>query len=154
MPDQPLGLKSTDKSHLDTIYESIRKALAIVAEQLNLKIRYVPFENWQIGTEPPWDLTPRATGILVESPREDLRFMFFSKQGISLPDLNGKIKFALDQSNFDPQEINQMIWDQSVIWPMTHFSIGYFVPKNTALDLDKINLSLPPTDFQWLGWKE
>lgn len=95
------------------------------------------------------DLAARGTGILVVDPDDDIRFMFLSKEGIKLPDVDGRILKALAQRPLDPQEVNQLMWEQAVIWPVVHYASGLWC-KHGEFDLSQVNLILPPTEFQWI----
>jgi hypothetical protein len=90
-----------------------------------------------------------ATGILIEEPMQDVRFMFFSKEGIRLPDEDGSIRDELEKQIPDLQIINKLLWDQAIIWPVTHYAAGLWAKP--GIDFSLINLIIPPTDFQWLG---
>lgn len=101
--------------------------------------------------ETTWDITRYTTGILASDPVADVRFMFKSKEGILLPDETGEILKELDKENVDIQKVNELLWDQALIWPVTHYSSGLWARPD--LDFSEINLVLPPTSFQWIGWK-
>lgn len=154
IPKLNFGLKSESNRNRYTLNESIHLATVELVKGYQLELEELDLDDLRVGEEPPIDLDFRITGILVEQPREDLKFMFLSKQGINLPDTDGRITAELQKEDFDPQKINELIWDQAVVWPMMHFSQGIWVRKDSNLDLSLINLTLPPTDFQWLGWKE
>ena len=97
------------------------------------------------------DMYMLATGILIEDPMHDVQFMFFSQEGIRLPDADGSIHAELKNQNPDIQKINQLLWDQAIIWPITHYASGFW--STNEIDFSLINTVLPPTDFQWLGLK-
>lgn len=97
------------------------------------------------------DMDTLVTGILASDPIEDVKFMFRSKEGILLPDETGEILTELDKSPVDLQKVNQLLWDQGLIWPVTHYASGLWARPD--LDFSQINLVLPPTSFQWIGWK-
>ena len=75
-----------------------------------------------------------------------------TKEGILLPDESGEILKELDKETLDIQKINELLWDQGLIWPVTHYSSGLWTRPD--LDFSEINLVLPPTSFQWIGWKD
>jgi hypothetical protein len=117
----------------------------------------LPYEELLMESDPKTlsfsaDVAARGTGILVEDPRQDIRFMFLSKEGIKLPDTDGRIFRELESETFDPQKINALLWEQAVIWPLCHYASGLWVKKD-EFDFSEINLILPPTDFQWIGFK-
>jgi len=104
------------------------------------------------------DATPRLidisggfSGILVEDPDSDIRFMFQSKEGIRLPDLDGRISKELERTKIDVNAVNRLIWDQALIWPIGHFSYGLWV--KSKYDLSRLNLVLPPTQLSLIGYK-
>jgi hypothetical protein len=97
------------------------------------------------------DIYMLGTGILIEDPLHDVNFMFKAKEGIQLPDSSGIILKELNKTHPDLQLINQEIWNQAIIWPITHYASGFWA--KSTVDLSLINNSLPPTDFNWVGWK-
>jgi hypothetical protein len=97
------------------------------------------------------DIYMLGTGILIEDPLHDVNFMFKAKEGIQLPDSSGIIIKELNKPHPDLQLINQEIWNQAIIWPITHYASGFWA--KSTVDLSLINNSLPPTDFNWVGWK-
>ncbi len=94
------------------------------------------------------DLCGIHTGVHVEEPDDDIRFMFRSSKGIRLPDIDGSISPLLE-GKIDIQKVNQKLWDQAVIWPIANFSNGLLY--KSFIDISKINLLQPPVDFNWLG---
>lgn len=100
-----------------------------------------------------FDLIVKGTGIDVLDPIEDIRFMFLSKQGIKLPDSNGDIVKELKNEVPNVQKINQSLWDQAIIWPLRHYSTGFWVKKNTRLDFSQANVDSMAIDFQFINWK-
>jgi hypothetical protein len=90
-----------------------------------------------------------STGILLEEPMHDIKFMFFSKEGVRLPDETGVIVAELKSDHPDIQRINHELWEQAIIWPVTHYASGFWSKGRT--DFSLINLLLPPSDFHWLG---
>jgi hypothetical protein len=96
------------------------------------------------------DIVIIGSGILVESPVDDLKFMFLSKEGIKMPDSTGEIKNHLSSGHVDPNYVNQKIWDQSIILPLQHYSRGLWVNKE-VVDFSQINSVLPPTDLGLVG---
>lgn len=100
-----------------------------------------------------FDLQYLGTGIEVNDPNGDIEFMFLSKHGINLPDSSGKILGMLANKKFEVQDINSEIWNQAIIWPIRHYSQGFWVKKKSNIDLSSLNLSMDPIDFQFLSWK-
>jgi hypothetical protein len=96
------------------------------------------------------DAIIRITGILVEDPDADIRFMVNSKEGIRLPDPTGNLKRIVNRAQFSPQEVNDQLWNDAIVWPLNHLSFGLWA-KNGSFDLSQVNVSLPPTDLSWIG---
>jgi hypothetical protein len=90
-----------------------------------------------------------VTGILIDDPVDDARFMFKSKEGIRIPDETGEIIAELDRPKPDLQKVNQLIWEQALIWPIAQFSSGVWVKE--GIDYSKIRIDLPPTQISWIG---
>lgn len=97
------------------------------------------------------DFVPMVTGILVDSPKEDINFMFKSKMGINLPDTTGEINRYIEKQNYSIDHIEKLLHEQAVIWPVAHFSIGLYHSEN--IDFSKSNMIQPPIDFNWVGIK-
>ncbi len=100
-------------------------------------------------TARPQDLFTMVTGILIDDPVDDARFMFKSKEGIRIPDETGEIIAELDRPKPDLQKVNQLIWEQALIWPIAQFSSGVWVKE--GIDYSKIRIDLPPTQISWIG---
>ncbi|MGZ3796456.1 MAG: hypothetical protein ACXVB1_08830, partial [Pseudobdellovibrionaceae bacterium] len=99
-----------------------------------------------------YDMEMLLTGILVENPYEDIQFMFQSKEGIQLPDTDGSITTLLRDVETNLPKINEKLWDQARIIPLTHYSSGLWFKKN-QFDVKDLNHTLPPTNFQFIGFK-
>lgn len=95
------------------------------------------------------DLAMISTEIVIDSPNHDIRFMIESKEGIRLPDVDGRIHKEISKQNFHPQIINELLWDQAVIWPVSHYATGLWCNDN--VDMSMLNHNLPPTDLAWMG---
>ncbi len=149
LPDYPLKSK---------VSIATANSLETTASEMGLKIKKMPISMQSLmdqivhkKTNTTWDITGYTTGILASAPIDDVRFMFKSKEGIALPDESGNVLSELDQDNVDLQKINEFLWEQGLIWPITHYSSGLWA--RPELDFSQINLVLPPTSFQWVGWK-
>jgi hypothetical protein len=123
--------------------------LSVKQTSINLETLFDEIEKQSKSTT--WDIVRYGTGILASDPIDDVKFMFQSKEGILLPDETGEIAKELDKNPIDLQKINQLLWNDGIIWPVTHYSSGLWARPD--LDFSQINLVLPPTSFQWLGWK-
>lgn len=92
-----------------------------------------------------------STSILLESPREELKFIFESKEGIRLPDPTNKIKNMLAKEFIRIDLIENQLNEDSIVWPVTHFANGIWVKKSLNLNFTFINTIHPPTDFSWIS---
>lgn len=101
------------------------------------------------GNSIEFDLFNMGSYVTVEKPYEDIRFMFLSKEGIKLPDETGEIIAEIKNESFSLQKVNKLIWDQALVWPIAHFSYGFW--GNNRLDFTNLNLVTPMIDFNWIG---
>ncbi len=99
------------------------------------------------------DISISGTGIESDDYLETLRFMFLSKEGIDLPDSTGVIKKELLKTSPDVNIINKEIWDQAIVWPIRHYSSGYWFNNKSELDYSDLNIDSAAIDFQFLKWK-
>ncbi len=97
-----------------------------------------------------FDILTMSTGVQLEKPHEDIRFMVRSDRGIRLPDLDGSLGEIVSK-DFQVEDVNKKIWEQALVWPITHFSKGYIHKKH--VDISNITLLYPPVDFNWIGEK-
>lgn len=95
------------------------------------------------------DVAYGATEVTLENPRFSVRFMFLSKEGIRLPDPGGHVARVLAREEFDLQEINEILWDDAVIWPVSHFGWGTWAKPD--VDLGRCNQGLIWPALQWAG---
>ncbi len=105
-----------------------------------------------VGFNANVDIQPRMTGIRIDYPYRDVRFMFLSKEGIKLPDADGSIHKLLNLEPLDLSQINLKLWEQAIIWPVSHVDYGVWYDPN-KYDLKQLNTSLPPLELQWIGVK-
>ena len=96
------------------------------------------------------DLVGIVTGVLVKNPHSDIRFMFLSKEGIRLPDPTAQIRKLVGEDNFNPQDVNEQLLKDGLIWPINHPTRGTWV-RDDVVDVSQINSTLPPIDFSWVG---
>jgi MarR-like DNA-binding transcriptional regulator SgrR of sgrS sRNA len=97
------------------------------------------------------DIFIKTTSILIEDPDADIRFMFQSKEGIRLPDTTGEIEKELREPKLNVQRINELLWEQAVIWPIGHYAKGIWA--KSEIDFSMVNTLLPPTDLSLIGYK-
>jgi hypothetical protein len=97
------------------------------------------------------DLVKITTGVLVEDPWDDVRFMFQSTEGIRLPDPTGTAKRHLGSQKFSLDSVNEILWEDGIIWPIEHPTSGIWTKGN--IDTSNISLTQTPTDWAFLGWK-
>lgn len=97
------------------------------------------------------DVVTTSTGILVDNPIEDIRFMFLSKHGIQLPDETGEIIEELNKTHMSIQRINELLWEQAIIWPLGHSTRGLWIKQDAGIDIRQYNSLNPPIDFAWIG---
>ena len=155
----PRAVKFAHAQIPNPLFKAFNEAAPNAIEKLDLipdKIE-VPFATFmkeydQALSNYMADIYMLATGILIEDPMDDVRFMFLSREGIRLPDTDGSIHAELQRPAPDLQRINALLWDQAVVWPIMHYASGFWAKE--TIDFSLINLVLPPTDFQWLGWKQ
>lgn len=98
------------------------------------------------------DLLAMGTGILIEKPEDDVRYMFLSKEGIRLPDETGEIYSLLEEKKLNLQKINELLFEQAIIWPLTHFADGVLAKDH--IDVSMLNTIHPPIDFAFIGLKK
>lgn len=140
------------------IFEAIRSNISTTANARRIQMNEIDFsyDVLQQQLSPELDQFAADVGIMlsdieVKDPNADIRFMFLSKEGIRLPDVTGDIHRELEKPDFSAQRINQLLWDQAVIFPLGHFSFGVWA--SDRYDLSLLNTVEPPIEFQWIGWK-
>lgn len=128
-------------------------AFNVFCKKINAIPSIVEYPDKEEEEKNVFDIQFLGTGIVIDSPRDDIKFMFQSKQGINLPDDDGSINRKLLNDNFDFQEINSLIWEQGIIWPIRHYSMGFWIKNSSLINLTEMNLSMQPIDFQFLKKK-
>ena len=146
--------KSPHMINMLSYSEAFSKVMSILESKYQMTITLVPMNLSNFGDVKSrssfFDMEMLLTGVRVSAPADDVRFMFKSKEGIQLLDRDGTIEPLLNNTGENLNLINQKIWDQAMIIPLTHFSSGLWV-KGDVLDMEDLNLSLPPTNFQFIG---
>lgn len=151
--DTSIYQSSLPFSFVPQILNSLSKAFG--GEHGNPVIKKVPgstFDSYRQPKNPEdgIDLVFSITGILIEDPDADIRFMIQSKEGIQLPDPTGRLHEIVSAKRFSPQDVNQQVWDDAIVWPLFHMSLGLWARKE-MFNFEHLNASLPPTDVSWIG---
>lgn len=119
--------------------------------KISKKDHRIIIESFDYNQDVEFDLSPLLTGITIFNPDSDIRFMFLSKEGIRLPDETGEIIEELKKEKFSYQRINELLWEQAIIWPLGHFAAGFWAKSD--IDFSQLNNAIPPIEFQWIGSK-
>jgi hypothetical protein len=129
------------------------EAMAQAAIKLGMEVQYVPFELAMAATNHDphaatydYDISVNGTGILIEQPEDDMRFMIQSKQGIRLPDPTGRLHSLTSQKQFTAHEMNEILWDDALVWPIAHSASGIWMDE-TKVDYSLLNSIQPPTEI-------
>jgi hypothetical protein len=144
------GYKSERNQLKLTPQEAFYSAMTEIGRLNKIKVTTIPGAA-KLSQSKPVDLRFRMTAILVDSPKSDISFMFNSEHGIKLPDQNGSIRKYIKDDNFSVQLVNEMLWDQAIIWPIGHMALGVWI-KHGTVNLSSYNLILPPLDLQQIEW--
>lgn len=140
---------SNKKAHLNIILEKIVNELDFDIVNPTVQEKSATLDPNASGFKV--DLFPMHTGILIDNPYDDVKFMFLSKEGILLPDSTGELVETLKKDSFDLQRINELIYEQAIIWPLIHFSDGVLIKDD--IDITMLNTIYPPIDFAFVGLK-
>ncbi|OIO04410.1 MAG: hypothetical protein AUJ52_15425 [Elusimicrobia bacterium CG1_02_63_36] len=90
------------------------------------------------------------TGALdPEDPVESVRSMFLSRESTRLPDPTGRIRAYLEREPVDLSAVNDVIWEDALVWPLGHVRNGLWT-KGGA-DLSQINGNDAVPALQWVG---
>jgi hypothetical protein len=138
-------------SSQSTIHQLVKE---IPATLNKIKVKNIPMDEVWPHLDPdhrPMSIDCRLSGtsVLLESPDEDLHFMFESKEGIRLPDPTGKIRSHLKGSKPNLEYIESQLHEDAIVWPVAHFANGLWATKD--IDLRLLNTAHPPADFTWIG---
>jgi len=96
-----------------------------------------------------FDISTIMTGMLVEPGGENTRFLFLSKEGLRFPDSDGRIKEELAKENYSIQKINELLWDQAIVWPVGHYARGFWsLPEVDLTQLGRVDEGI---DFAFVG---
>lgn len=99
-----------------------------------------------------FDLVINGTGVESSDYWDTIRFMFLSKHGIQLPDESGIILKEIEKASPDINVINNELWEQAIIWPIRHYTNGFWFKKDSLINYDEINLDSPAINFQFFKW--
>jgi hypothetical protein len=138
LDDKGLALKAAVE-RLGLVFSSVSVPLETqVEEHKSVKARFQD------------DLAPFGTGIDLDDPDNDIRFMIQTKEGIYLPDPTGRLAKAIKSSPINMQKVNEILWDDAIVWPWAHVSQGLWT--RPEFDLSLVNVLLPATPLYLIGW--
>lgn len=153
-PEITTGKKSRINQHKVSLGEAHKKAFEDLAKEVGAKLTFNKYPVDAFDFNFGADVFMLLTGVLIDHPHHDVRFMLLSKEGIQLPDETGEIKVYVKQEKFDIQDVNRMLWEQAIVWPIGHRALGLWTAQDTSIDLSLYNTTLPPLDLQWIGSKK
>ena len=137
------------KKDLGEVYSNAFKLFCNKTNSIAVNRDYPPTAEEEKSV---YDIQFLGTEILIDSPDDDIRFMFNSKQRINLPDQTGEIHKILNSEKIDVQKVNALLWDQAIIWPVRHYSMGFWTKDSSNINLSELNFTLHPIDFQFIKW--
>lgn len=146
---RPSGSKRV-RSAIEAFERAVKK-LGLIP----IGLKGVPLEKIQENKNPnkkshDIDVAIMGTGVSLEDPMSDIRLMF-SPEGVFLPDLDGMIEAELKKPTPNPQVINELLYEQGIILPITRYDLGIWASRD--LDLTNYNTLLPIGELQWIGFK-
>jgi len=143
--------KLLDNSKAKTVSEIFEEAFDEMAKSADLNLVKLKISEGVDYAQ--FDFAIKGTGIDINDPLEDIRFMFNSNHGIKLPDETGDIIEELKNKEPNIQKINQLLWDQAIIWPLRHYDVGIWAKKDSTIDFSSANIDSLNLDFQFFKWK-
>ena len=139
------------------LYQRLPDLIAEVGKELGLETEFANPPATEVKSslndptkEPAVHLSVAGTSIIIDRPKEDLRFMVKSKEGIRLPDPTGRLSKLVDSEDYDVQSFNDILDDDALVWPIMHTAGGIWV-KPELIDASLLNPEPPPTDLSLLG---
>jgi len=99
---------------------------------------------------PKADILFAATEVTPDQSESSVRFMFLSKEGTRLPDPTGRIRKELAKERLDFRRIDDLLYDDALVWSYRHFAWGTWALQN--VDMSRVNVALPNPRLQWVGW--
>lgn len=158
LSQKTININDTNASN-PIVKNGYKSSLEAIAESFGMKLNFKNISSGKIYEDielqpktPEVDICSNVSGIYIDKPQDDVQFMFKSKEGVMLPDTDGRIMSELNQSPVDLQKVNELLWDQAVVWPLSHYGIGFWAIKN-RYDFSAINLAKTPTMFELIRLK-
>ncbi len=136
----------------DSLVAAIEEAggKVITAPKLSMK-EFIGLKKIKAGDPIPFHFYGTITTIGNEDPKETTKLMF-SPEGVFLPDPGARVKKLMRNESFSINQVNELIFDEAVVWPVLHFSHGFFV-NTSKVDLSRYNHQWPLSELQWMGAK-
>lgn len=97
------------------------------------------------------DLVFFMTEITLGQVEDTVRYMFRANDGARLPDASGRIEMELERHPLDLQRINELLWNDALIWPVAH--VGFGTWAQAGFDFSLVNLGRVSTPIAWIGRK-
>lgn len=141
--------KIKENSNKKSVQEIMDQGLKNLGQNSGIDISQIDYDE-SMEIEKVLGLAINGTGIDADEIVDTVKFMFSSKQGANLPDLNGKILKELEKENPNIEMINTELWNQAIIWPVRHYSKGHWFNKNRKFNFEQLNMNIPAIDFQFI----
>jgi len=127
------------------------------AESFGMKLVEVPTDATVLFSEMEpnrpsyqYDLIFVSNTIDLNDFDANIRSWFLAKTGARLPDETGNIRRELMKEKLDLQTINELLWEDAIIWPSGHVTPGIWAPEE--IDLSLINQEAKYETLKWLGF--
>lgn len=135
---------------------SLRRGFLETTESLGMRLVEVPVDESMMlsnlardRSEYDYDLVFFAGTIDQNDPTTSIRKMFLSEEGARLPDPTGRISRELHRAHPDFGRINDLVWEDAIVWPMGYVGLGIWV--RDEIDLSLYNPATGTEPLHWLG---
>lgn len=139
-----------------TISDALVASIKAFSGQVDLRpeissedLQQLKFSKKEVA--PKLDFLMRTTAFGNEDPRDTIQFML-TPEGIFLPDPTRELNQLVQDPAFPIQKFNELIMRDAVIWPILHYSRGFWVNAG-RVSLSRYNHQLPLSEFQWMEMK-
>jgi ABC-type transport system substrate-binding protein len=131
-------------------FEGAVSSLGMVPKAMHFTVEEIKPNKNKDRSEYSIDIALLGTGVSLQYPLADIRLLF-SKEGVGLPDVDGSISSELEKESPNIQLVNELLFEQAVIWPFSRYDLGTWARDH--LDLSGYNILEPPGELQWIGVK-
>jgi hypothetical protein len=140
-----------DPYPLQAACRELTRSLGMKLVEIPVNARWLQEDLASGRDEYRYDVLYMSSQFNLDDPEGSVRSLFLAQRDMRFPDPTGRIRQEVAKEPLDFGRINDLIWEDAVIWPLGHAAEGVWASEDLDLSLYNTVAYAPP--LHWLGFK-